>query len=185
MIKCAPPSCRRAMEANTTENEETSLAEALLSDLRQLSACGIDTTVVTHVAVDADAILGTALTAIAVPGVRVEFGSSDDAIGPERTDTMGVDICAGARSIKGRDSSAAEVIANAMENLGWVFDEELRQLIHEVTAIDSAKGRKRTFLNFGTLCRSLRDAGWSDLQIIEHTAECIEAQLVDPLEVSQ
>jgi hypothetical protein len=168
------------IRARKIETREVSLAENLLRDLRGKRAGEIAIRVITHFRPDADAILSSALAIIAVNGANIEFSSSDDSVGEDQSNCIGVDVARGPRSIKGRDSSAAEVVARAMLRMGWHFDSQAMALVEEVTAIDSAKGGQRAWLNFGSLTQNLRDAGWGDLEIIDHVVESLSAHLISP-----
>ncbi len=165
---------------NKIETSEVSQAERLLRDLHGKRAGGIAVRVVTHFRPDADAILSSALTVISVNGADVKFCSSDDSIGEDQSNSIGVDVARGPRSIKGRDSSAAEIVARAMLRMGWTLDSQATTLVEEVTAIDTAKGGQRAWLNLGSLTQNLREAGWSDMEIIDHVVESLSAHLISP-----
>ncbi len=123
---------------------------------------------------DADAISSAALSALALGGAELAFQSSDDSVSSEHPDTIGVDVRPGERSIKGRDSSAAEVIANAMKEMGWHFEQPLNDLVSEVTAIDRGDSRRCARLNLGRIVQCLRAVGWDDVRIVRHLMSSIE-----------
>jgi len=162
------------------EANEVGRAVSLLIDLRRQKADGIEVEVATHVAPDADAILATALSAIALGGARIVWQSSDEDVGPRHPNRMGVDVRAGPRSIKGRASSAAEVVACAMQRLGWQFDATAMEVVEEVTAIDSAKGGRRAAFNLGQQVLHLRAAGWNDRETVGYVAGKLRSHLTSP-----
>lgn len=169
--------------------EELSLLEvdrvvSLIEDLRRQKAAGVEVEVVTHVAADADAIVSAALVKIVLdedgPGTAtVVWGPSDDAVGEEHPHRMGVDVKVGPRSIKGRESSAAEVIACAIQLIGWELDESVAEIVDEVTLIDTGRFREAC-LDMGLIIRSLKSAGWSDDEVLSHVISQLSPHVSPP-----
>ena len=170
---------------------EVDQAVSLMEDLIRQKAAGIEVQVVTHVAADADAIVSAALVKIVLdedgPGTAmVVWGSSDGAVGEEHPHRMGVDVKVGPRSIKGRESSAAEVIARAIQHprIGWKLDASATEIVDEVTLIDTGRHREICSMNMGLIIRGLRSAGWSDDAILRHVICSLLPHMSPPSEVA-
>ena len=96
---------------------------------------------------------------------------------------LGVDVKVGPRSIKGRESSAAEVIACAIQLIGWELDESVTEIVDEVTLIDTGRHREAV-LDMGLIIRGLRSAGWSDDAILRHVICSLLPHMSPPSEVA-
>ena len=167
---------------------EVNRAVSLIEDLRRQKAAGVEVEVVTHTAPDADAILSAALVKIVLdqdgPGAAtVVWVPSNITVGEEHSHRMGVDVEVGPRSIKGRESSAAEVIACAIQLIGWELDESVTEIVDEVTLIDTGRHRKAV-LDMGSIIRGLRSAGWSDDELLRHVICSLLPHMSPPSEVA-
>lgn len=165
---------------------EVDQAVSLIEDLIRQKAAGIEVQVVTHVAADADAIVSAALVKIVLdedgPGTTtVVWGSSDGAVGEEHPHRMGVDVKVGPRSIKGRESSAAEVIARAIQHprIGWKLDAPATAIVDEVTLIDTGQ-RREARLDMSLIIRSLKSTGWSDDVVLSHVISLLRPHVRPP-----
>ncbi len=167
---------------------EVNRAVSLIEDLRRQKAAGVEVEVVTHTAPDADAILSAALVKIVLDqdgsgAATVVWVPSNISVGEEHSHRMGVDVEVGPRSIKGRESSAAEVIACAIQLIGWELDESVTEIVDEVTLIDT--GRRREYdLDMGSIILALRSAGWSDDAILRHVICSLLPHMSPPSEVA-
>lgn len=164
---------------------EVDRAASLIEDLRRQKAGGVEVEVVTHMAADADAILSAALVKIVLdqdgPGAAtVVWVPSNITVGEEHSHRMGVDVKVGPRSIKGRESSAAEVIACAIQLIGWELDESVTEIVDEVTLIDTGR-RREACLDMGLIIRGLRSAGWSDDEVLSHVISQLSPHVRLPL----
>jgi hypothetical protein len=163
------------MSSEADESEIVQL-EHLLRDTVSAQDRGEGLVVQTHTSVDSDAVVASALVLAVLPGARVVFESADNAVSSEQIDTIGLDVRSGARSVKGRGSSAAAVTASALHNLGFRFDAEVLELVEEVSKIDQGEWVPR-HLRCSQVVNALRRGGWSDQQLVEITAECIRARI--------
>jgi hypothetical protein len=163
---------------------EVNQAASLIEDLRRQKAAGVDVEIVTHTAPDADAFLSAALVKSVLdedgPGAAtVVWMSSNVAVGEEHAQRMGVDVKTGPRSIKGRETSAAEVIASAIKLIGWELDGPVAAIVDEVTLIDTGQ-RREAALDMNLIICSLRSAGWSDDEILLHVISQLSSHMSPP-----
>jgi hypothetical protein len=161
--------------------EEASVLAGAIAEIRAEAGPHFIPKVVTHLHVDNDAVIAAALLLIACPNAELILQSANKPVSAEQRFSVGVDIAAGERSIKGRSSSAAQIAAVALGSLGFQLDNVAIRIVAEATAVDQGNARAlRTTFTISKIIGFLRSAKYSDAEIVQYVTRKLRSHVREP-----
>lgn len=165
-----------------SDQTEVAILAATLADLQSLASKGSEIYIATHFRVDSDAALAAGLCMIALPTAELIFQSADEAVNKNQPNVVGVDIRNGTRSIKGRESSAANIAAMALGELGFTLDSVALEIVAEVNFVDQGKGYllRRAF-TLSRILNCVRSSGWPDESLVLYVRNMLRAHVTQQI----